>query len=105
MNKLITIVGAAVAATSLAGCSGSVYAIAGPSAPEKVVELQASDALFKKFGDRTNVDCPQPLPAKVGVRITCRLVTSEDKNYGLTVSAEAVNGNDVNMGFEVVDAP
>ncbi|MFE5240649.1 MULTISPECIES: DUF4333 domain-containing protein [unclassified Streptomyces] len=60
-----------------------------------------SDKLAADTGKRPDkVTCPEHLPARVGATIRCELNAGSD-TLGITVTATAVNGKQVNYNFKV----
>ncbi|MEV0776614.1 DUF4333 domain-containing protein [Streptomyces sp. NPDC050433] len=63
-----------------------------------------SDKLAADTGKRPDrVTCPEHLPARVGATIRCELTAGSD-TLGVTVTATAINGNQVNYNFKVNDS-
>ncbi|CCK29374.1 putative secreted protein [Streptomyces davaonensis JCM 4913] len=87
-----------------------------PSAPENEgvneggavhkarVAQTIADKLAADTGRRPDkVTCPEHLPARVGATIRCELTAGSDI-LGVTVTATAVNGKQVNYTFKVDDS-
>jgi hypothetical protein len=83
-----------VGACSLSG-SGSVGT--------EDLEEQVSATLAEQVGQAPDeVDCPDALDAEEGAEVRC-VLTSGGSSIGLTVTATAVDGDDVTLGIQVDD--
>ncbi|TRV71988.1 DUF4333 domain-containing protein [Streptomyces sp. 130] len=79
------------------GASGSV--------DKAEVARQGKAALAAQVGKQPDAfSCPEDLPAKVGATVRCQLA-DDDKQYGVTVTAESVVGGKVHMDFKVDETP
>lgn len=92
-----------LAALFVAGCSVSVGGDKRVSRDE--VAEKASGALAAKVGKQPDdVLCKDDLKAEVGATVRCEL-TVDGRKLGMTVTATAVDGDNVKMDFKVDDAP
>ena len=93
---------AALLALALTGCSA---AAGDASVPTDTLTDQVSALLEQQVGRAPEqVDCPDPLPAEVGAEVRCTL-TDGGVSYGLTVTADEVDGTEVTMGVLVDEEP
>ncbi|MFE9686832.1 DUF4333 domain-containing protein [Streptomyces sp. NPDC006285] len=68
------------------------------------VALTISDKLAADTGKRPDrVTCPEHLPARVSATIRCQVIAGSD-TLGVTVTATAVNGKQVNYNFKIDDS-
>ncbi|MFD8570114.1 DUF4333 domain-containing protein [Streptomyces sp. NPDC059639] len=75
----------------------------GKSVDRAEVARQGKAALTAQVGKAPDAfACSEDLPAKVGAVVRCQL-TSEGKQYGVTVTAKSVVGGKVSMDFKVDD--
>lgn len=85
-------------------CSASV-SVGRSQVPTDQLEVKVSDALEQAVGRAPeSVDCPDPLPAEEGAEVRCTL-TDGGQSLGLTASARAVDGEDVDIWVEVDEVP
>ena len=91
----------AALALALAGCSGT------KEVSEADVEDQAATKLAEQVKQpKPNVDCPGPLKAEEGATMDCVLVAQGDTDrYNVKVVVSSIDGDTVNMTFEVGEAP
>ncbi|PRX99886.1 uncharacterized protein DUF4333 [Allonocardiopsis opalescens] len=69
------------------------------------VASQVSSELAAQVGyEPEEVTCPEDLPAEVGASIRCEL-THEGTTLGVTVTASAVEGGQVDFDIQVDDQP
>ncbi|MFF1531131.1 DUF4333 domain-containing protein [Cellulomonas sp. NPDC058312] len=91
---------AALLVLSVGACSVSVGSAA--VAPDDL-EQQVGARLAEQVGQEPDaVDCPDALEAKEGAEVRC-VLTSGGSSIGLTVTATAVDGDDVSLGIQVDD--
>ncbi|QMW67307.1 DUF4333 domain-containing protein [Mumia sp. ZJ1417] len=70
------------------------------------VEKEAEKALGAQVGVTPEITCPDDLEATKGATLRCELRVSGDNTvYGVTVTAESVEGSTVGMGFKVDEQP
>ncbi|MDA2807632.1 DUF4333 domain-containing protein [Nocardiopsis suaedae] len=73
--------------------------------PADEVARQASDTLAETVGQTPDsLTCPEDLPAEVGASIRCEL-TADGQTLGVTVTATAVEGTNVDFDVVVDDVP
>ena len=99
------IVGATVTAVLLlSGCSGSV-SIGGSGVESEELAQEVSDQLEASVGQAPDdVECPDGLDAEVGAEARCTL-TDGDATYGVSVTATAVEGDEVSFDIAVDEEP
>ncbi|WP_026123575.1 DUF4333 domain-containing protein [Nocardiopsis chromatogenes] len=69
------------------------------------VARQASDVLAETTGQTPDsLTCPEDLPAEVGASIRCEL-TADGQTLGVTVTATAVEGTNVDFDVVVDETP
>lgn len=97
-----TAAAAALAVLALAGCSVSVGSDA---VPTDELEQQVSTVLEQQVGRAPEqIDCPDELDAEVGAETRCTL-TDSGESYGVTVTADEVQDDRVQMTVEVDQEP
>ncbi|MDA2810864.1 DUF4333 domain-containing protein [Nocardiopsis sp. RSe5-2] len=73
--------------------------------PADEVARQASDTLAETVGQTPDsLTCPEDLPAEVGASIRCEL-TADGQTLGVTVTATAVEGTNVDFDVVVDETP
>ncbi|WP_448630628.1 DUF4333 domain-containing protein [Cellulomonas soli] len=70
------------------------------------LETRANEMLLEQFGSAPDsVDCPDPLPGRVGAEVRC-VLTDGDQRIGFTFSVtELGQGDDVTLSLVVDDEP
>lgn len=102
-SRSVLAVAAVVLVTS--GCSFSASVGPTPKVSTDKLEKTISDKLEAQVGQRPDsVSCPDPLKGKVGETVRCSL-TSGPTTYGMTVTANAVEGKKVSFDIQVDDTP
>ncbi|GFH65415.1 hypothetical protein Sgou_45610 [Streptomyces gougerotii] len=86
--------------------TGPPNAGAGAPAVDKAeVARQGKAALAARTGRQPDaLACQEDLPARVGATVRCQLA-ADGEQYGVTVTAKSVDGDDVRMDFAVDDSP
>ncbi|WP_408908010.1 DUF4333 domain-containing protein [Streptomyces albidoflavus] len=76
-----------------------------PAVDKAEVARQGKAALAAQTGRRPDaLACQEDLPARVGATVRCQLA-ADGEQYGVTVTAESVDGGTVRMDFKVDDTP
>ena len=90
------------AALALAGCS----ILGEQSVPAEDLEKGVADLLEEQVGEPVaSVDCDNDLAAEVGSEVRCVLEAEDGSTIGLTITAESIDGGDVNYQVEVDQEP
>jgi hypothetical protein len=77
-----------VVALGLTGCGGTVSG--------EVLAADAEDALERQVGVRTEIVCPEDVPAEVGASARCVLTAAgETTRYGISVTVAALEDGEV----------
>lgn len=92
---------AVLAGLATAGCDVSVQRTLDADA----VAQKAAHALAREVGKKPDsVTCPTDLTVKKGASIRCTLV-GNGVPYGLTVTVESIDGDNVHLDFQVDQQP
>jgi len=92
---------AALLVLSVSACSVSVGGTGSVDSEE--LEKQVTTELTEQVGQKPDdVDCPDALQAEEGAEVRC-VLTAGGSSIGLTVTAKAVDGDDVTLGIQVDD--
>ncbi|MGJ4050212.1 DUF4333 domain-containing protein [Corynebacterium macclintockiae] len=90
----------ALTVTGLSACS-----LLGGEVAQKEVEKSISDILEEKIGRKPErIECPGGLKAEEGATMECKLHDSGEI-YGVNVTADTVDGDNVHYSIEVADQP
>lgn len=91
---------AAIAALALCGCS----VLGEQSVPAEELEEGVGNLLEEQIGQPVaSVDCEDDLAAEVGTEVGCTLEAEDGSTIGLTITAESVDGGEVNYQVQVDD--
>lgn len=94
-----------VAVSLLGACSASVEASKSAGISKDRLADVVKEKLEAQVGSKADsVECDGELPAKVGATQRC-VLTDGDKKWGVTVTANSVEGDNVKFGVEVDDQP
>ncbi|KAA9152229.1 DUF4333 domain-containing protein [Amycolatopsis acidicola] len=94
----------ALTALVLTGCT--MHAGTTPQIKRSELEQGIGDSLQRQFGQRpAQVDCPDPIAAKVGESFRCVLVGTDKTRVGLSGVITEVNGTRFNYKIQVDDKP
>ncbi|WP_298323216.1 DUF4333 domain-containing protein [Haloactinopolyspora sp.] len=76
------------------------------SVPAEDLEEGVADLLEEQVGEPVaSVDCDDDLAAEVGSEVRCILEADDGSTIGLTITAESIDGGDVNYQVEVDEEP
>ncbi|PSL02379.1 uncharacterized protein DUF4333 [Haloactinopolyspora alba] len=99
-TRLVAATGAT--ALALAGCS----LMTDESVPADELEQGVAGLLEEQVGQPVeSVDCEDDLVAEVGSEVRCTLEASDGSTIGLTVTADSIDGDQVNYQVQVDEKP
>lgn len=106
MNQMRTVAAAGALLLAVTGCS----LLGEEKVPVDDLEEGVSGLLEEQVGQPvSSVDCDDDLAAEVGSEVRCTLEAEDGTTIGLTVTAESVDGDEVNyevvVDDEMSDAP
>ncbi|AKS31713.1 hypothetical protein AFA91_07305 [Mycolicibacterium goodii] len=89
----------------LGACSASMEAEKKIGVPKDTLSQTVKERLEGQVGAQADsVECEGDLPAEVGATQRC-VLTDGSAKYGVTVTANSVDGDNVKFGVEVDDEP
>jgi hypothetical protein len=94
-----------LAAAALSGCSATASVARAPSLDRATVEGKTAQMLAVERGEiADSISCPEDLQGRVGVTMRCAL-TSEGREYGITVEVTEIRDRQVFFHVRVDDRP
>lgn len=74
--------------------------------PAGDIEQEINKLATQRLGAPADaVDCPQPLPAKIGSSIRCSVTVGGGQTYGVTIKISSIDGDHTEYNIEVDEAP
>lgn len=98
--------GVLLAGVALSGCSVRFWGGSGSTVEPGELERQVSSSLAAQVGQTpADMDCPDPLEREVGASTRCTLTAQDGTQFGVTVTVNKVDGDNVSFDAQVDHAP